>query len=203
MRLHQPVSASRTISRVEGADRPHCMTCRLLVRLACALSLPRLLGHVVQADSCDEISLYQSCRKSEFTESCLTVAPIEGLKQSIRPEQRGGKKKVPRRKARHCSVRGDTRAAFDRARDACAKTSSALAIVTAPTPRALLAGRAAGDSPVPPSRHGLHNPSRRLTPPWPSPHGSRSRPSAAATGSRKARARVPSGGSGCRPSVPA
>jgi hypothetical protein len=64
-------------------------------------------------------------------------------------------KKVPRREARHCSVRGRSSRRVDQARaKSKPKTPIALAVITAPTSRALWAGRDVGDDPLSPDGHG-------------------------------------------------
>jgi hypothetical protein len=176
------------------ADRPHCTTCLMLsappacLWCCCAggpwrrtFTLPELAPIRLHGE------LYATCLERE----CGGRAP-----QASRTNKN---KKVPRGEARHCSVRG-RRSRRDRTQMPSApKRVIALAVVTAPTSRALSAGCAAGDDPVSPDGHEP----ARLMPPWPLPRGSRSRPSTAGTGSRKARARVPSGARGCRPFVPA
>ena len=166
MRLHQPVSASRTIIRVEGADRPHCMTCRLLVRLACALSPPASSWTVVQADSCDEkLTLPELPRVRLHRELFDRRTDRRASRKAFATSSRMARKKCLAEK-RGTAQSGEILALRSIARATnMPKASSALTIVTAPTPRALLAGRAAGDSPVSPSPHGLHNPSRLLGPP--------------------------------------
>jgi hypothetical protein len=166
--------------------------------VCCCVRLPLLVGVVVQADPCEGHPLYQKFPRIRLHRE-LYATCLERECGGRTPEATRTNKKVPRGEARHCSVRG-RRSRRDRTHMSSApRRVIALAVVTAPTSRALSAVRATGDDPVSPDGHEP----ARLMPPWPLPRGSRSRPSVAETGSHKARARVPSGARGFRPSVPA
>ena len=148
------------------------------------------------------------CRVSNFTESCLSLASIEGASRALNRETEGAKrKKVPRHEARHSSVRGRY------SRRVRSRASSSHPRRRAPWPcHRADAARDRRDAPLVTIRCRQRSRSRStrgpcyaafFTPPWLSPREWQSHPSAAATGSRMVRARPPSDAPEFHPSGPA
>jgi hypothetical protein len=198
-RLRQPASASRTIDAYQ--ETLPDLVARPVICLGA--SLPRLVALLVQVDLRKEfiLSEFAACPTSQRVVSALHRLKARAGRSLATEATKA--KEVPRREARHPSVRGrSSRRVLSRASSLrprrCAPWSS-----SPRRHRALSAGRAAGDDPVSP---GGHDPARLMdlvTPPLLSPREWQSHPSAAATGSRTVRARAPSGAPGFHPSGPA
>ena len=148
------------------------------------------------------------CRVSNFTESCLSLASIEGASRALiaRTEGAKGKKCLAMKRGTHQSG-GETRDAFDHAQATLTQGAARLGRCH----RADTA-RYRWDAPLVTIRCRQRSRSRSthgpcyaafFTPPWLSPREWQSHPSAAAIGSRMVRARPPSDAPGFHPSGPA
>jgi hypothetical protein len=140
------------------ADRPHCTTCRLLVRQPSRIWLLLLYGTSAYTGPQQRHSLLSESAARPTSQRVvwhLRAQIVPRVWTRPRNHDVHKNKKVPRREARHCSVRGRSSRRVDQARaKSKPKTPIALAVITAPTSRALLAGRDVGDDPLSPDGHG-------------------------------------------------